>query len=1186
MKKVIVLLAFIALGFSFTAVEAQTGTVYAMPYTCGFETTDLALLGWTTIDYNNDGHTWTTNGPQNITPHSGSGLVASASYISGATGDIAPDNFLVSPRIAVTGDAMLSWWYRVGNSLYPADHYSVYISTAGNTATDFLATTPVFDYTPTSENYPIWNQEVLNLSAYAGDTIYIAFRHHNCFGQYAILLDDVEIAPLSSPWSVADTMPWSTTFDTPDTGWTFIGRKNGWYIGAPGALNGNGGMYVSGDGGATNSCDRVAAWDSRFHWAARPLHFTDSGDFRVDYDWKCDGYFQCYTYNNQTTCTYYDYVRVMLAPVSAELDTAEFFGFGITTYSNNLLPTNWISLSDTNGMRLLANEADWTHHAQIFHVPTTGDYLLLVLATSSPTSSVYHNTIPAIDNFSLSNLTCPNSIDTLRLTANSNQGLTVNWHDSQASQWAVYLNGSLQGTTADTSFYLADASLSAATCNNTLGPRIAVSSICSAGDTALPANIVGKWSSHPDFSSTVSCRPFSLPYSENFDAYLDNDNEFFGWYYLGGIVQYTENQQSHSAPMSLKMRALNLPNVQSQIFISPQMDAPGNSLTVSFWAKLPTYIGADTDTIFQAGVLFNGDTMDYTHVSQNITPLISLRGSDADGNWHQYIFTTEGLDSTPASITFAVVPHSNSWYECYIDDIEVSLLMDDSVPPTVAIAGPSSAVADIDTIRFNATLLNGDTTGLTYRWHSSLLNQSSTAGNQWALIYNIVGTDTITLIATNPYGSDTTTHIVTVYDNLYISIIGTATANVGDTLHYTANLVGDTSSLTYSWHSSLMDSTIVTIEPMVTLVYTATGTDTLTLTVVNVHGQHVAQHIVIVQSCGIIANFPYSEDFEDFGWQNRSACWQIRTPTGLIDNEWRRSSAGNNNSPYCMFSNGNSTNSGYEAWLITPAIELPNNSDSITLGFAHRMQYVEHFAILISPTGDPWYDSFTDTLYTAQSGYNTSWSTESISLDTYRGRHIRVAFVHSSANGSMGSVRIDDISIIVDTTAVFPNDTVWYTVTVNVNDPAAGTASGDGTYAYGDTMALTATAYEGYHFEGWSITPGYQNIVTENPLTLIVTEDMSIVAYFAADSTEGIDDILSDDIKVYTLEGRIVVEGAEGEEVRIYDMIGRQISTKHFCQPYWPGAVPSKIEVEQTLNTGIYLVCIGTRPARKVVVFR
>ena len=49
--------------------------------------------------------------------------------------------------------------------------------------------------------------------------------------------------------------------------------------------------------------------------------------------------------------------------------------------------------------------------------------------------------------------------------------------------------------------------------------------------------------------------------------------------------------------------------------------------------------------------------------------------------------------------------------------------------------------------------------------------------------------------------------------------------------------------------------------------------------------------------------------------------------------EWRRTNAGNNSSPYCMYSNGNSTNRAYNAWLISPAIELPYNGDSITFTF-------------------------------------------------------------------------------------------------------------------------------------------------------------------------------------------------------------------------------------------------------------
>ena len=1120
------------------AAQAQTSTVLTLPYSCGFDSTDLAILGWTTIDYNNDGHTWSTNpyGTSGIPAHNSSAhFVGSSSWVGGSNGDITPDDFLVSPRIALTGSAVLSWWHRVAASGYPADHYSVYVSTTGNTAADFLATTPIFNCTPNSNDYNIWNQQMVDLSAYVGDTIYIAFRHHNCFGQFAILIDDLEVAPFTSPWAVNDTMPWGTNFDTPDTGWTFIGRVNGWYIGAPGALNGSGGMYVSGNGGATNSYDRTS-WNNRFHWAVRPVHFSDSGDFRVDYDWKCNGYYQSYTYNNQTTYTYYDYVRVMLAPVTAELDTVYFFGYGISTYTNNLLPNGWISLSDTGGNHLLACEANWTHHAQNFHVPVAGDYLLLILSANGNSSTVYDVT-PAIDNFNLATLTCPNSVDTIRLTANSNQGLTVNWHDSQASQWAVYVNDSLYGTTTDTSYYLAGASWNAATCN--VRPRIAVSPICSAGDTALPVNIVAKWDSNPGYISTVSCSPFTLPYNENFDTYLDNDDEFFGWYYFGGVAQYTDNQQSHSGPMSLNMRAYNLPYNPSQIFVTPQMDAPGNRLIISFWVKLPAYSGAATDTIFQAGVLFDRDTMDYAHVTQNNTPMITLRGSDADGLWHQFLFSTEGLDTTSASITFSVLPNSTSYYECYIDDIEVTLLMKDSVPPVVAIAGPVSAIADVDTVRFSATLLNGDTTGLTYSWHSSLLNQSSAAGNQWALIYNVVGIDTITLVATNAFGSDTATHFVTVGDNLNVGIRGASTAYVGDTMHYSIILAGDTTGLAYSWHSTLLDSTIVTSGPAVTIVYTATGTDTLALTVVNVHGPHEATLIIDVQSRHVIATFPYSEDFEGYQYQieNRLASWIIRTPVGRIDNEWRRSNGGNNDDGgyYCMYSNGNSTNQAYSAWLITPAIELPQFGDSITFSFALKTQYNDHFAVLLSPTGDPYYDGFTDTLYAlvGYTPYLNPWDTLQFSLDAYRGRRIRIAFVHYSAAGSMSNVRIDDLAITL-------NALPTHTVSAVSADTTMGTVNGGGEYLDSSVVTLTAIPFDGYEFLHWDDGD------TTNPRQVLVVSDTLFTAVFqAVEDTVSIQPNTGHSplLTVYPnpSHGNVTVNVNEPAVITVIDMTGRTV---------------------------------------------
>lgn len=124
---------------------------------------------------------------------------------------------------------------------------------------------------------------------------------------------------------------------------------------------------------------------------------------------------------------------------------------------------------------------------------------------------------------------------------------------------------------------------------------------------------------------------------------------------------------------------------------------------------------------------------------------------------------------------------------------------------------------------------------------------------------------------------------------------------------------------------------------------------------------------------------------------------------------------------------------------------------------------------------------------------------------------------------------------------------------------------------------LLATANEGYHFEGWSITPGYQNIVTDNPLTITVIEDISIVAYFTPDSTEGIEGVVALDAKVYINNGQIVVEGAEGNTVGLYDAVGHLLATRQGDYSALRFDVPA---------TGTYLIKVGSHPARRVVVVR
>lgn len=87
-------------------------------------------------------------------------------------------------------------------------------------------------------------------------------------------------------------------------------------------------------------------------------------------------------------------------------------------------------------------------------------------------------------------------------------------------------------------------------------------------------------------------------------------------------------------------------------------------------------------------------------------------------------------------------------------------------------------------------------------------------------------------------------------------------------------------------------------------------------------------------------------------------------------------------------------------------------------------------------------------------------------------------------------------------------DTVRYTVAVQC-DTTMGSVSpaGETVVDSADMFTVTATAAEGYHFVGWSVVPGYANIVTNNPFTFAVTSDVTVTAHFEADSVGGDDTV-------------------------------------------------------------------------------
>ena len=170
------------------------------------------LGNWVTIDADGDGYCWDLGSVVMagyvIPAHEGEDCATSQSYDSSG-GALNPDNYLVTAdKVALGG--MLTFWACAQDASYPAEHFGVAVSTAGNTdAADFTmldewTMTAAPGYIPNknllgkSPKSPqrgsgTWYQYTVNLSAYAGQEGYVAIRHFGCTDQFYLDIDEVEI---------------------------------------------------------------------------------------------------------------------------------------------------------------------------------------------------------------------------------------------------------------------------------------------------------------------------------------------------------------------------------------------------------------------------------------------------------------------------------------------------------------------------------------------------------------------------------------------------------------------------------------------------------------------------------------------------------------------------------------------------------------------------------------------------------------------------------------------------------------------------------------------------------------------------------------------------------------------------------------------------------------------------------
>ena len=303
--------------------------------------------------------------------------------------------------------------------------------------------------------------------------------------------------------------------------------------------------------------------------------------------------------------------------------------------------------------------------------------------------------------------------------------------------------------------------------------------------------------------------------------------------------------------------------------------------------------------------------------------------------------------------------------------------------------------------------------------------------------------------------------------------------------------------------------------------------------------------VVVPNEETAVYSLPWYDGFEngDTYWDE----WTILDFDGNTEIGWQRSdeeaATGDYSARHQAFDNIQ------EGWLITPPLYLQPEQDSTWMTFKTMEVNPENFttsSLLVSTTGTELADF---TQIWAQDSPTEDWASVRVDLSDYQGDTIYLAFKYSGHHGHdwyIDDIAVEEIltlyNIVVeaDSTgwgtvtgggAYHPGDTIqieafptvgheflhWndsivdnprtivvtqdstftayfgtlqFLIETYASPEAYGIVTGGGTYPYGDTIQIEAIPNLGYTFLGWD------DGITDNPRTIVVTENASYTANF------------------------------------------------------------------------------------------
>ena len=416
---------------------------------------------------------------------------------------------------------------------------------------------------------------------------------------------------------------------------------NAWVIGSAlgnGDLNS---LYISQDGGTTNSYNTDVTGIS---YAYVNLTFTDTGNYNYRFDWRSNG---------QSS---YDYLRVALAPLSFVPQGGSSIPAG---FSPNTLPVDWISLD--GGSQLYGDTNGWTTVEREVHIATPGIYRLL-FAWTDFYIAIGHQSPAAIDNVVVRRTSCqiPSNISIVPF----NDSLYVSWtSNGDESQWIVTCN--------DNSMMAYDTHLMITGLTPNTDYNITIRAFCIEGDTSLAISRLCR----------TTCDPVVLPYSENFNSVTSATTAFTNVFPTCWMYQVTGTEGTRTPQIyygSVNAHSGNYALFLGKIaYVSmPPMPVPLNQVELTFY-----HLVNNEDYAIQVGVM-EGD---------NFIPIETFY--DMEEVYAPHTVTFGSYTGQSRIIAFHNINEGLNGSPNFIDDITIEYL-----PPCMPVSNITAPIVSTNEI--------------------------------------------------------------------------------------------------------------------------------------------------------------------------------------------------------------------------------------------------------------------------------------------------------------------------------------------------------------------------------------------------------------------------------------------------------------------------------------------------------